>query len=135
MFGLQAPGSGMPWLLLRQLLNCLVERILLLALVLPACLALVYRLDYQWLLFWTGFAVLALLSGVISAWLAWFEHPRDAWYTAPWLLLSMFGMATHTWLLISDRSFGTIVALLWGLLLLFMACGGWRAWRRSRHQI
>lgn len=103
--------------MLRQVFLSLREKVLLLAVSMPAAMQLTHSLNLWWGLWWAGFAMLSLLLGLYSAWLAWHgRKPGLAWLLA-FGILSMF---SH-WRLLAypNTPLSPWVMLAWAVFLLW----------------
>lgn len=95
--------TDLPRVLMQQILRCLGERVLILALVLPAAAALTYPLRWEWWLWWAVLALTGLAQGLASAWMAWQGLGAHWSWRAAMALGLLLAMANNVHLLTSAR--------------------------------
>ncbi len=122
------PRPHLEQAVMRQVFLCLRERVLFLAIALPASMQLAYSLNPWWGLWWASFAVLSLLLGLYSAWLAWNgQQHGHAWL----ITFGILGIATHWWLLAHPHAPPAWLILAWIFFLLWTLTRFALARRRS----
>ncbi|MCV2216411.1 hypothetical protein [Thauera sp. Sel9] len=103
------PRAHLEGAVMRQIFRCVGERVLLLALFLPAVVQLSYSLNMWWALWWVCFALIVLLQGVHKAWLSWHGRPLSAitlWATARIAGFFALSLSTNLWLLQQHSPYG-----------------------------
>ncbi|MCV2216410.1 hypothetical protein [Thauera sp. Sel9] len=110
------PQASLEQAVLQQAFLSLREKALLIAIAMPAAMQMSFLLNPWWGLWMAGFAVLSVLLGLYSTWLAW--HGQQSGLT--WLIaFGILSLGTHGWMLAHPHAPPAWLVLAWAAFLLW----------------